>query len=304
MKTFKVLALTCLILSCQGSFLDSLSSAFSGIGDAFTATAHTLGEQAKTVGTGLLNQLKDQGTQLASQALQSLLMGSMNALSQSSTPTKRDVQQVVDQYTSLSREAQQAIVERVGNLQGMMNEAIGKMEQSFSQLTHVPVSQIEAEIKHIIQTHEGLSNLLVQDLTHSLVNVFGKAVPKTNKRNMFTDALGSIANATAAFFKPHVDAVNQLVHGVGSALTQTANTFTTALQTSPHNTEMTNSGQAILQHGSNALSAIQQSVTDILQQTLTNIQPHLVNIVQHGAAALTDSLSTSLSGATDTQESS
>jgi len=304
MKTFKVLALTCLVLSCQGSFLDSLSSAFSSIGDAFTDTAQQLGEQAKTVGQGLLDQLKTQSTQLASQALQSLLMGSMNALSQSSTATKRDVQQIVGQYGALKNEAQQAIVERIGNLQGMLNEAISKMEQSFSKLTHVPVSQIEAEIKHIVQTHEGLSNLLIQDLTNNLVNVFGKAFPKTNKRNVITDALGSIANATAAFFKPHVDAVNQLVSGVGSALTQTASTFTSALQTSPHSTEVTNSGQAILQHGSSALSALQQSVTDILQNTLTNIQPHLVNIIQHGASALTESLATSLSGATNPEPSS
>ena len=69
----KVLILVCLIFAagCQGGFLDSLKQTLKQVGGAFTETFKQVGQQAKTVGQGLLEQLKAQGTQLAGQALQS-----------------------------------------------------------------------------------------------------------------------------------------------------------------------------------------------------------------------------------------
>ena len=70
----KVLILVCLIFAagCQGGgFLDSLKQTLKQVGGAFTATFKQVGQQAKAVGQGLLEQLKAQGTQLAGQALQS-----------------------------------------------------------------------------------------------------------------------------------------------------------------------------------------------------------------------------------------
>lgn len=78
--TMKVLvALTvCLLITsgCQANFLDSLKSTLSGIGDAFKLTFSQVGEQAKQVGQGLLETLKQHGTNLASQALQGNCVGS------------------------------------------------------------------------------------------------------------------------------------------------------------------------------------------------------------------------------------
>ena len=69
----KVLILVCLIgaAGCQGGFLDSLKQTLKQVGGAFTETFKQVGQQAKAVGQGLLEQLKTQGTQLAGQALQS-----------------------------------------------------------------------------------------------------------------------------------------------------------------------------------------------------------------------------------------
>ena len=63
----------CLLITsgCQTNFLDSLKSTLSGIGDTFKLTFSQVGEQAKQVGQGLLETLKQHGTNLASQALQS-----------------------------------------------------------------------------------------------------------------------------------------------------------------------------------------------------------------------------------------
>lgn len=50
----------CLLITsgCQANFLDSLKSTLSGIGDAFKLTFSQVGEQAKQVGQGLLETLK------------------------------------------------------------------------------------------------------------------------------------------------------------------------------------------------------------------------------------------------------
>ena len=60
-----------LAVGSQGFLLNELKETFGKIGDAFTATFQTVGEQAKTVGQGLLETLKQQGTELAGQAVQS-----------------------------------------------------------------------------------------------------------------------------------------------------------------------------------------------------------------------------------------
>ena len=61
----------CLAAGSQANFLDDLKSTFQNIGSALTNTFHAVGDQAKVVGTNLLSAAKEQGTQLASQALQS-----------------------------------------------------------------------------------------------------------------------------------------------------------------------------------------------------------------------------------------
>lgn len=66
-----VLVLLCLTAGSQASFLDDLKSAFSNIGNSLTTTFHAVGDQAKVVGQNLLTTAKEQGSQLASQALQS-----------------------------------------------------------------------------------------------------------------------------------------------------------------------------------------------------------------------------------------
>lgn len=70
MKIALVLVL-CLAAGSQANFLDDLKNAFSNIGTALTTTVHAVGDQAKVVGQNLLTTAKEQGSQLASQALQS-----------------------------------------------------------------------------------------------------------------------------------------------------------------------------------------------------------------------------------------
>ena len=66
------LLVLCLAAGSQANFFDDLKSTFQNIGSALTTTLHAVGDQAKVVGTNLLSAAKDQGSQLASQALQSM----------------------------------------------------------------------------------------------------------------------------------------------------------------------------------------------------------------------------------------
>ena len=72
MKIVCLVAL-CLLAGTQASFLDDLKNAFSNVGTALTNTVHAVGDQAKIVGQNLLETAKQQGSDLASQALQSEL---------------------------------------------------------------------------------------------------------------------------------------------------------------------------------------------------------------------------------------
>jgi hypothetical protein len=58
----KVLILVCLIFAagCQGGFFDSLKQTLKQVGGAFTDTFKQVGQHAKDVGLGLLEQLKAQ----------------------------------------------------------------------------------------------------------------------------------------------------------------------------------------------------------------------------------------------------
>lgn len=67
------LLLLCLAAGSQASFLDDLKATFHNIGTALTTTVHAVGDQAKVVGTNLLQAASEQGKTLASQALQSMM---------------------------------------------------------------------------------------------------------------------------------------------------------------------------------------------------------------------------------------
>ncbi|XP_011415393.3 uncharacterized protein [Magallana gigas] len=292
------LVLLCLTAGSQASFLDDLKSAFSNIGSSLTTTFHAVGDQAKVVGQNLLSTAKEQGSQLASQALQSLLMGTMNALSSqgttdTATGTKRSLSDLLQEVKPLTDAAKSIVEQKMDNMNGVYAEALTQLKALSSQLTTMPASELIQKVDQIVAAHHTVSNNLQNELVTDLTSLFGKVLsyhPGT-KRSTFTDALSSLGSGLANFFQPHIQAVQQLVSGVGESLKQTSSAFQTSLSTGAHGAAITDSTSQLAQHGQNALSALKDAVSDILQQTLTNMQPHIVNILQHGASALTETLS-------------
>ncbi|XP_061194211.1 uncharacterized protein LOC133202411 [Saccostrea echinata] len=296
MKVAFVLLL-CLAAGSQASFLDDLKNAFSNVGSALTNTVHAVGDQAKVVGQNLLSSAAEQGKQLASQALQSLLMGTMNALSSSGTTdtsgTKRSLSELLQQAKPLTDAAKQIVQQKMDNMNGVYTEALNQIKALASQLTNMPASEIIQKVDQIVSAHHAVSNKLQSELVSDLTQLFGNVLSlhPGNKRNTFTDALGTVGQGLANFFQPHVQALQQLVGGVGESLKQTASAFQTSLTSGAHGDAIAQSSAQIAQHGQNALSALKDAVTDILQQTLTNMQPHIVNVLSNGAQALQETLS-------------
>ena len=68
----KVVLLLCLLVAgSQANFFDDLGSSLHNLGHNFAQTFQGVGEQAKVLGTQLLQQGLEGGKQIASQALQS-----------------------------------------------------------------------------------------------------------------------------------------------------------------------------------------------------------------------------------------
>uniref|UniRef100_A0A194AN85 Uncharacterized protein n=1 Tax=Pinctada fucata TaxID=50426 RepID=A0A194AN85_PINFU len=289
----KVVILLCLLaVGSQGNFLGDLGTAFSGLGKVFTDTFHQVAEQGKLVGQQLLEQAKNQGGQLASQALQSLVMGTMNSLqssgqSSADQPTKRDVANFLTKLVPAEKEAKQLLENRFHQMQGLFNAAISKLEETAQGFHEKPVHEIFSKVDEIVGSHNLLQNHLKDDLVNGLTDIVGKVLSHIpdHKRNGFTDALSSIGHGLASFFQPHLDALNQVMSGVGDSLKNTTSSFAAGVDPA-HTQAIQSSSQAIAQHGKNALTAAKDALTDIFQQALTNMQPHLHNIINHGSAAL------------------
>nr|XP_022339328.1 uncharacterized protein LOC111134517 [Crassostrea virginica] len=289
------LLVLCLAAGSQANFFDDLKSTFQNIGTALTTTLHAVGDQAKVVGTNLLSAAKDQGSQLASQALQSLLMGTMSALQHpdtTSTGTKRSLSELLEQSKPLTDAAKMIVEEKMDKLSAVYKEALDRLKGLSSQLTELPAAELKKKVDQIVAAHKIVTDDIQTEIVSDLTKLFGHVLSHhpSVKRQSFTDALSSLGSGLASFFQPHIQAIQQMVSGVGESLKQTASAFHTSLTTGTHGTAIHDSASALAQHGQNALSALKDAVSDILQQTLTNMQPHIVNILQHGSQALTESL--------------
>jgi len=273
----------CLVLATgsQATFFDSLKDTFSKLGGAVTTTFSAVGQQAGVLGSQLLEQLKQQGGQLASQALQSLALNTMNSLQGTSAPSsKRDLD-----FNKLGDDAKQFVEHHMDMIQGVLNAAVHKLQDIPNHMEPMTVQEIEHEIDTIVEAHNGLVSKLGGDLVNGLVQKIEAALQSmTNKRSSFTDALSSVGHSLANFFQPHLQTLQNLVSGTGDALKQSVNTFNNA--TNPHHLAIQNSANELVKHGHSALTALQEALASVMQTTLVNMAPHVQNIMQHSAQAL------------------
>ncbi|KAK3096141.1 hypothetical protein FSP39_023664 [Pinctada imbricata] len=291
-----VLLLCLLAVGSQGNVLGDFGTSFSGLGKVLKDTFHPVIEQGKQVGQQLLEQAKQQGGQLASQALQNLLFLFQlhYFLTTLCTATKLSAKlshsNILTKIVPAEKEAKKLLENRFHQMHDLLNAAISKLEETAHGFHEQPVNEIFSKVDEIVGSHKSLQNHLKDDLVNGLTDIMGKVLSRLptrdHKRSGLTDTISSIGKGLAAFFKPHIDALNEVVSGVGDSLKNTTGTFAAGVDPAHSDTQATqSSSQAIVQHGKNALEALKDSRTDILHQALTNMQPHLHNIINHGSAS-------------------
>ncbi|XP_033760811.1 uncharacterized protein LOC117342706 [Pecten maximus] len=262
-----LVALTlCLALAstAQGSsFLDSLKDSFSHIGDAFTQTFHQMGQQATDVGKQLLNQAAEQGKQILGQTAQSLLLGTMNALSATSAPaTKRELSALTHQLQPYL----DSIDAKSHELQGLFQAAMGSLEEVSHHITELSPSEIASKVDSVIASHSLLADHILHDLHSALTS---------HRRRSLSDTLSAVGNQIVSLFSTHIHAVNNILDNAGSLIKQESSTAAeTMTQTLGQLTgslakqvaHMGVSGHTVINQGAQTLNALQQVLSGVMHQ--------------------------------------
>lgn len=303
MKIFNAVFLCCLVAGAQASFLDDLTSAFKNLADGVLAAG-------SVVGSSLLDQVKQTGMTLASTAV-GQLVNQLDEVGQ----TKRDVSAVAHELGPLVQGLQQAMGEHSEAQKVLFSFAIKELEQVAAKmvsLDNTPLSDILKEIDSIVGGHSQVADLLMEAMKTKVTSM------APHKRSL-VDSLGQVGTSLTSMFSPQIESLKGIVSSVGDALKQAAAGLFSSLAQSvmslgpalaPHSSAIQTSGSAIAGEGQNALDALKGAVSDIFQQTLTNVQPHINNIVQHGTQAvsaaagqlLTNMLTSAITGGASSTE--
>jgi len=260
MRVPVVILLCCVVAGGQASFLDDLTSAFKQAADGVLAAG-------KTVGSSLLDQLKQTGLQLASTAVGSLV----EKLDQvAAGESKRDVSTILKQTGPILQELESAMGDHSASQKLLFGLALKELEHVAENMTSMDSTSIEVilhMIDDIVAGHSKASDFLLKELEQRVKTML------PHKRSL-ESSLGQVGDSLSAIFTPQVTPLKSVVGSVGEALKEAAAGLFTSL---------THTAQGLLQHGSgHALDDLKTVVSDVFRQTLTSMQPHVNAIVQQG----------------------
>ncbi|XP_041348291.1 uncharacterized protein LOC121367905 [Gigantopelta aegis] len=297
MKIFVVLAVVALLSGAQAS---SIGDFFHDLTAKLSSTFHQVASAVKPLASNLLSSLittvKTQGTQLLGGLVNSLT----GVLSAAPSTTKRDIAAI----SSFLENGKQAIHGMADTLHAIFDGAMSKMSEIAQRIHSLdflkePVHKIVSEIKDVVSLHGHLqlANLadLLKNPSEFVTKIGGEFLSKLiHKRSAFGDMLSSFGHQLSGLFKPLLDIVHQHVTNIGTTLTSAATGIVSALkphidtlksQLSEHLNTLKTVGAQLLQHGKNALSALQSAATDILSQTFQNAAPTIQQLAETGKSA-------------------
>ncbi|XP_076435312.1 uncharacterized protein LOC143275222 [Babylonia areolata] len=249
MKLLNVVLLCCLVAGSQANFLDDLTNALNGVLAA-----------GKVVGSSLLDQLKQTGVTLASTAVGSLV----NQLDQvaASGGSKRDLSALAPFVQKLEKEmADHSASQKL--LFGLALKELEHVAENMTSLDSTSLEEILHMIDDIVVGHKKASDVLMEQLGAGVLSML------PHKRSL-TDTLTQVGQDLAAIFSPQVESLQSVVGSVGGALKETATGLFNSL---------TETAQTLM--AGQGAGDLQTALSSIFQQTLTRIQPHISNIVQH-----------------------
>ncbi|XP_046572976.1 uncharacterized protein LOC124281011 isoform X1 [Haliotis rubra] len=166
----------------------------------------------------------------------------------------------------------------VKGLQGVMDK-LTKLE--------ITPEEVISEVDKFVNTHNLVADSFLKTIKDKAEEVISSLIK--SKRNAFTDFFAGIGESLTKTFKPMVDGLKLLATTAGSAIKSGA---TNLLQKAKDSVAQlgqklqpkienvgTQLGTLVMQ-GSNAVNALKQAGSDILQQTLTNMKEPANKIAQ------------------------
>ncbi|XP_071085871.1 uncharacterized protein [Haliotis cracherodii] len=292
MKVLVFVAVACLLSGANAAgFVDTLKGFASSIGDVFTNLFQDLKVPLQTVAGTLVDSLKTAGTQLLATGAQSLL-GSLSKVG------TRDVS-VVSGVSKFLQEGKQVIgqlSETLGSLYHSAMTALANIAQKITSMDFLKehLSTILSDIGDVVGLHNIFQNSLVETLTKNPGQFLIKAAEGLisqlgHKRSALTDTLASIGQKFASLFLPVVKAVKDHVANLGANLSAAASALYASVkptldqlsaQLGGHIQALKDSATELLTHGQDALKALSAATGDIMGQTLTDMQPSLLKMLE------------------------
>ncbi|XP_046328724.2 uncharacterized protein LOC124112637 [Haliotis rufescens] len=283
----KVLVLV-LVLSVSaangGNIIDGIKNSLETIGGAVKETGKDFVPFAATVGKNLLGTLKNDTVQMVKGTLSDLIGKAFADLFH----IKRDMPAIVNQVKTLESKLTHLLDLGTSQFSDVIDEVFAEIQTIYTQLKNLEMHPEEAlkKVEALVAKHTSLSSEFLQALERDATTIV-HSVFSLKKRNVITDTLSSLGSTIAAAFKPAIDSVSQMVHGAGSALSVAANGLLSAAKDSlsqlgdklkPHVAALSTQIGQLTQHGTNAINAMKDAMTDIFSQTMQNAKPALNNI--------------------------
>lgn len=273
---------------------------------------HAITDELKELGQTVVNNLVEKGKELLTNAAADLLQ----KLLSSGLVGKREVLSIADWLEGLTNKLKALADKGKALATGVFAETMNKLK-ALTDAYHKAIgsvtdaSDITSHIDTIVADHHTKQKRILGDLLNSGKELLAGAYEKAKEvlaqlkehasnlvsgaiqkgadifvgKRALTDhlqAIGDVLSTAAAPFKDIVSNLGETLKGHFSTLVDTVKGHADALQTklSPHIDDLKGHGQKLLEHGKNALGALSEVVSDILNQTLTNAKDSLSGVAQ------------------------
>jgi phage-related protein len=277
----------------------------------FTAT-HAITDELKELGTTVVNTLVEKGKELLTTAAADFLQ----KLLSSNLIGKREVVSVAEWLEGVTNKLKALADKGKEVATGIFSETLKKLK-ALTDAYHTAIgsvtdaSDITSQIDTLVADHHAKQKRVLGDLLNKGKELLSGAYEKAQQvlaklkehasnlvsgalqkgadilvgKRALTDhlqAIGDVLNTAVGPFKDIVSNLGETLKGHFSNLVDTVKGHADALTTklSPHVDDLKGHGQKLLEHGKNALGALSEVVSDILNQTLTNAKDSLGGVSQ------------------------
>jgi len=246
--------------------------------------------------TDLLNKLKDIGMGALATAAQQALDAGKESLSQlleqlqSVNPLGKRFLPEADKVAEIYQKIKDAIETNTEKAKELYGQAVDKLKDLVNQAGNLDVAgglqslkdklaAIKDKIDGVVAGHKRATRAITFQMTHDIA----KAFPMYRR---------DVGQKITDFFKPHLDKIQEVLGNTGDAikdhstnLWETIKGHAGALgdKLQGHLDQLKEHGNTLVGHGTDAVNALKESVTDILNQTFQNMVGTIKDSIDTGS---------------------